>query len=48
VVDLTARDKKRVGGGPTPFVLVAAPGDVTPGHIVARSDVLASVQELAA
>lgn len=45
VVALTDRDKKRVGGH-TPFVLVAAPGAVTAGHVVDRADVLAAVQEL--
>ena len=33
VVALVARDKKR-GGGRVPFVLVEAPGEVTPGHEV--------------
>ena len=31
VVMATARDKKRVGEGPVPFVLLAAPGESAPG-----------------
>ena len=33
VVELTERDKKREGGR-VPFVLVEAPGEVSPGHVV--------------
>jgi shikimate kinase/3-dehydroquinate synthase len=47
VVEATARDKKRRGSEPVPFVLVTAPGDVTFGNRVARDDVLAAVRELA-
>ena len=45
VVALTERDKKRAGGR-VPFVLVRAPGDVTPGHDVAPDDLRAAVAEL--
>jgi len=47
VVDLTQRDKKRVGGR-VPFVLVEAPGEVTHGHHVTRDDLRAAVAELRA
>ena len=39
------RDKKRVGGR-VPFVLVEAPGEVTPGHDVAPGDLRAAVEEV--
>jgi shikimate kinase/3-dehydroquinate synthase len=45
VVELVARDKKRRGAS-VPFVLVQAPGDVTPGHAVADADLLAAVEEV--
>jgi shikimate kinase/3-dehydroquinate synthase len=45
VVAATARDKKRTGAG-VPFVLAAAPGEVTHGHELREADVLAAVQEL--
>jgi shikimate kinase / 3-dehydroquinate synthase len=45
VVALTERDKKR-SGGRVPFVLVEAPGAVTPGHAVAPEDLRAAVAEL--
>jgi shikimate kinase/3-dehydroquinate synthase len=45
VVELVARDKKRRGGD-VPFVLVQAPGDVTPGHSVDPADLLAAVEEV--
>jgi 3-dehydroquinate synthetase len=45
VVALTERDKKREGGR-VPFVLVQAPGQVTPGHHVAADDLRAAVTEL--
>ena len=47
VVEATRRDKKRTGER-TPFVLVDAPGRVTPGHLLEEADVLAAVAELAA
>src|SRR3954466_8857655 len=47
VVAATARDKKRVGDGDVPFVLVHAPGDVRPGAVLGREDVEAAVTELA-
>ena len=36
VVMATARDKKRLGEGPVPFVLLAAPGEARPGKRGAR------------
>ncbi|MEX1141686.1 MAG: bifunctional shikimate kinase/3-dehydroquinate synthase [Thermoleophilaceae bacterium] len=45
VVALTERDKKRTGGR-VPFVLIHAPGDVTPGHEVAPDELRAAVEEL--
>jgi shikimate kinase/3-dehydroquinate synthase len=45
VVAATARDKKRTGEA-VPFVLVQAPGRVTPGHAVGAPDLLAAVREL--
>jgi len=47
VAELTRRDKKRTGEA-TPFVLVQAPGRVTPGHAVQPGDLRAAVQELLA
>jgi 3-dehydroquinate synthetase/shikimate kinase len=46
VAAATARDKKRTGES-VPFVLVEAPGRVTPGHHLPAGDVLAAVRELA-
>jgi len=48
VVALTARDKKRRGAAPTPFVLLDAPGDVHPGRAVDEAALRAAVAELAA
>jgi shikimate kinase/3-dehydroquinate synthase len=45
VVELVARDKKREGGR-VPFVLVEAPGAVTPGHEVAPEVLRAAVEEV--
>jgi shikimate kinase/3-dehydroquinate synthase len=45
VVELVTRDKKRRAGRGVPFVLVQAPGDVTPGHDVSDSDLRAAVSE---
>ena len=45
VVGLVARDKKRRGGS-VPFVLVAGPGAVSPGHAVAEADLRAAVAEV--
>ena len=45
VVGLVARDKKRRGDA-VPFVLVEAPGRVTPDHVVAESDLRAAVAEV--
>jgi shikimate kinase/3-dehydroquinate synthase len=47
VVRATRMDKKRVAQQ-VPFVLVEAPGRVTPGHGVADHDLLPAVQELLA
>jgi shikimate kinase/3-dehydroquinate synthase len=47
VVLATARDKKRVGEGPVPFVLLDAPGSVRPGCVVAQRALVAAVRELA-
>ncbi|MFY9265009.1 MAG: bifunctional shikimate kinase/3-dehydroquinate synthase [Solirubrobacterales bacterium] len=45
VLDRVKLDKKRRGGG-VPFVLVEAPGKVSPGHMVAESDLRSAVKEL--
>jgi shikimate kinase/3-dehydroquinate synthase len=45
VAALVQRDKKRRGGR-VPFVLVEAPGEVTPGHEVPDADLLAAIEEL--
>jgi shikimate kinase/3-dehydroquinate synthase len=43
----TAKDKKRVGSAPVPFVVVREPGDVRFGQQLAAKDVRAAVAELA-
>jgi 3-dehydroquinate synthetase len=48
VVMATARDKKRLGEGPVPFVLLAAPGSPEPGCVVEPRELIAAVRELAA
>jgi shikimate kinase / 3-dehydroquinate synthase len=45
VLASVARDKKRVGGR-VPFVLVEAPGDVTPGHEIGAGELRAAIEEL--
>jgi shikimate kinase/3-dehydroquinate synthase len=45
VVELVGRDKKRRGDR-VPFVLVEAPGLVTPGHDVAKDELRAAVAEV--
>jgi 3-dehydroquinate synthetase/shikimate kinase len=45
VLALVERDKKR-SGGRVPFVLVEAPGDVTPGHDVPAADLRAAIEEV--
>jgi shikimate kinase/3-dehydroquinate synthase len=45
VLELVERDKKRRGGR-VPFVLVEAPGDVSPGHDVQPSQLRAAVEEV--
>ncbi|MDQ3741759.1 MAG: 3-dehydroquinate synthase, partial [Actinomycetota bacterium] len=45
VLEVVRRDKKRTGGD-VPFVLVAAPGDVSHGHAVGEDAVRAAVEEL--
>jgi shikimate kinase/3-dehydroquinate synthase len=47
VIALVQRDKKRVGER-VPFVLVEAPGEVTPGHEVDDDALRAAVEELSA
>jgi shikimate kinase/3-dehydroquinate synthase len=47
VVMATARDKKRLGDGPVPFVLLNAAGQPRPGCTVAPRDLIAAVRELA-
>jgi shikimate kinase / 3-dehydroquinate synthase len=46
VAALVARDKKRTGKT-VPFVLVEAPGEVTPGHAVDDASLLAAIEEIA-
>jgi shikimate kinase / 3-dehydroquinate synthase len=48
VVMATARDKKRVGEGPVPFVLLEAPGEPRTGCVVESRALVAAVRELAA
>jgi shikimate kinase/3-dehydroquinate synthase len=48
IVEATTRDKKRLGSGPVPFVLLEAPGRPRPGQEVSSSAVTAAVRELAA
>jgi 3-dehydroquinate synthetase len=48
IVMATARDKKRLGEGPVPFVLLDGPGAARPGCPVAPRDLIASVRELSA
>ncbi len=45
VIELVERDKKRAGGR-VPFVLVEAPGQVTPGHDVPPAELRAAVDEV--
>jgi shikimate kinase/3-dehydroquinate synthase len=47
VITATERDKKRVGAGPVPFVLLDAPGVARPGCSVASGELAAAVEELA-
>ena len=47
VVMATRRDKKRLGEGPVPFVLLEAPGRPRPGRPVEARDLVAAVRELA-
>jgi shikimate kinase/3-dehydroquinate synthase len=47
VVMATARDKKRMGEGPVPFVLLPEPGDPRPGSQVPPRELIAAVRELA-
>ncbi len=46
VIFATARDKKRVGEGPVPFVLCPAPGRPVYGQIVPPGELRAAVKEL--
>jgi shikimate kinase / 3-dehydroquinate synthase len=43
----TARDKKRLGEGPVPFVLLSSPGEPRPGCAVEPRELIAAVRELA-
>jgi 3-dehydroquinate synthetase/shikimate kinase len=45
VLELVARDKKR-SGGRVPFVLVEAPGEVTPGHELPAAELRAAIEEV--
>jgi 3-dehydroquinate synthase len=45
VLELVERDKKR-SGGRVPFVLVEAPGEVTPGHDVPAAGLRAAIDEV--
>ena len=45
VAAVTERDKKR-SGGRVPFVLVEAPGQVSPGHEIAPAQLRAAIEEL--
>jgi len=47
VVAATRRDKKRLGEGPVPFVLLEGPGRPRPGCPLAEHELLAAVRELA-
>jgi shikimate kinase / 3-dehydroquinate synthase len=47
VVMATARDKKRTGAGPVPFVLLEAPGEARPGCQIESRELIAAVRELA-
>jgi 3-dehydroquinate synthetase len=46
VIFATARDKKRVGEGPVPFVLCPAPGRAQFGQYVPPAELRAAVKEL--
>ena len=46
VVMATQRDKKRLGEGPVPFVLLREPGAATPGQAVPARDLISAVREL--
>jgi 3-dehydroquinate synthetase len=48
IIFATARDKKRVGGGPVPFVLCQAPGRPLLGQTVAPGDLRGAINELIA
>ncbi|MET0810285.1 MAG: 3-dehydroquinate synthase, partial [Thermoleophilaceae bacterium] len=47
VLALVDRDKKREGGR-VPFVLVEAPGEVTPGHVVSSEALRGAIEEVCA
>jgi len=46
VIFATARDKKRVGEGPVPFVLCPAPGEAVFGQHVSPGELRAAIKEL--
>ena len=45
VVEATSRDKKRIGDH-VPFVLLEAPGEVTPRHEITEADLRSAVEEV--
>jgi shikimate kinase/3-dehydroquinate synthase len=47
IIEATSRDKKRMGAGPVPFVLLDAPGAPRPGSPVETRALIAAVRELA-
>ncbi len=47
IVMATARDKKRLGEGPVPFVLIDGPGRARPGCTIPPRELIAAVRELA-
>jgi shikimate kinase/3-dehydroquinate synthase len=47
IIAATVRDKKRVGEGPTPFVLLRRPGEPVWNQRVGLADLLGAVEELA-
>jgi shikimate kinase/3-dehydroquinate synthase len=46
IIFATARDKKRVGEGPVPFVLCPGPGRTQIGQVVPPADLRAAIREL--
>jgi len=46
IADATSADKKRLGEGPVPFVLLERPGQPRPGCAIPPDELLAAVREL--